>query len=405
MMTSPFAKSIFDQSEIVSVARPTNELTLSERALFMTKFIRILSFAIAAMLPAVATAENSLTKEKSQTKETVIDSIGIVWGMAQLPSGEFLLTDRSGSLTLFDAKGQNPQVINNVPKVRSSGQGGLLDVVLHPDYAENGWLYLSYSSVEKGSNGSNTAIMRAQLKKSELVNKQVIYKASPTTKSRHHYGSRIAFDREGFLYFSIGDRGARDVNPQDLSKDGGKIYRIHDDGQIPKDNPFVDQKGAKPAIYAYGNRNPQGMAMNPATGIIWAHEHGPKGGDEINIIAKGKNYGWPVISYGINYSGTKFTDLTEKDGMEQPVWYWDPSIAPSGMAFVTSDKYPDWKGHLLVGSLKFNYLVLCKLEGNKVVSQEIVYKGIGRVRDVREMPDGYIYVATEGNKLERLIHQ
>ena len=193
------------------------------------------------------------------------------------------------------------------------------------------------------------------------------------------------------------------MNPQDIGRDGGKIYRLHDDGRIPADNPFVGVSGAKEAVYSYGHRNPQGMDLHPITGEIWTHEHGPKGGDEVNIIKKGANYGWPVISYGVNYSGTSFTDLTEKEGMEQPVHYWVPSIAPCGMAFVTGDKFPAWKNQLLVGSLKFNYVELLKLDGNKVVGREKIADGIGRVRNVRVGPNGYIYIALEGQGIVRLL--
>ncbi|MEM7381907.1 MAG: PQQ-dependent sugar dehydrogenase, partial [Bacteroidota bacterium] len=215
-------------------------------------------------------------------------------------------------------------------------------------------------------------------------------------------GSRLEFDNEGYLYFSIGDRGARDENPQDIRRNGGKIYRIHDDGRIPEDNPFVGTEGAVEAAFTYGNRNPQGMAKNPATGAIWIHEHGPRGGDEINIVQKGLNYGWPVITYGINYSGTPITDITEKEGMEQPIYYWVPSIGPSGMTFVNSDKFPDWNGNLLVGSLAFQYLERLVLEDNKVTYREKLMEDIGRVRNVRQGPDGLIYVAVEGKGIYKL---
>jgi len=205
------------------------------------------------------------------------------------------------------------------------------------------------------------------------------------------------------LYISSGDRGDRDVNPQRLDRDAGKIHRINSDGSIPNDNPFVGQKDANPSIFSYGHRNPQGMAMHPVTGDIWTHEHGPKGGDEINIIRKGANYGWPVISFGVNYSGSSFTELTEKEGMEPPQWYWVPSIAPSGMTFVTSDIYPDWKGKIIVGSLKFAYLVALELEGDKVLRQEILFPGIGRVRNVMQGADGYIYVATDGAGIFKIV--
>jgi len=245
--------------------------------------------------------------------------------------------------------------------------------------------------------------MRARLKGLKLTDKQLLYKASPNSKKTRHYGSRIAFDDAGYLYFSIGDRADRDNNPQDITRDGGKIYRLHDDGRIPKDNPFTAVKDAKQAIYSYGHRNPQGLAFNPWRKEIWAHEHGPKGGDEVNIIRKGVNYGWPVITYGRNYIGTKITDLTHKEGMAQPLLYWTPSIAPSGMTFVTSDKYPKLKGHLLVGSLKFGYVEWLELAGDKVKAQHKLFEGIGRVRNVKQLDDGFIYIAVEGDAIYRVI--
>jgi glucose/arabinose dehydrogenase len=340
------------------------------------------------------------TQIQAKDSEVVISDVNVPWGMLQLSPTQWLVSEREGELLLFDLVTNKKHKITNLPEISDRGQGGLLDLELHPNYKTNGWIYFSYSSPDGDGWGSNTAIMRAKIKDYQLISKELIYKAVPNTMKGQHFGSRIEFDRDGFLYFSVGDRGDRDSNPQDLERDAGKIYRLHDDGRIPKDNPFT--KNSKPAIYSYGHRNPQGMAMHPVTGEIWTHEHGPKGGDEINIIAKGKNYGWPVISYGVNYIGTKFTDLTHKEGMEQPAWYWVPSIAPSGMTFVTSDKYPKWKGQLLVGSLKFGYLVLCKLENNKVVSQQIVHEGIGRTRNVKQMPDGYIYAAVEGKGIVRL---
>ncbi|WP_444995953.1 PQQ-dependent sugar dehydrogenase [Aliikangiella sp. IMCC44359] len=358
----------------------------------------ILLFSILISSPAF-----SQKQSHSYSLKTVITGINVPWGMVQLPDGNFLVTERAGNLYYVDIKSNKNHKVEGLPDIQSRGQGGLLDIELHPDYATNGWIYFSYSSSQGSGSGSNTAIMRAKLKGMTLVDKQQIYKATPNSRKTQHFGSRIEFDKDGFIYFSIGDRGKRDVNPQNITLDGGKIYRLHDDGRVPKDNPFINHQQAKTAIYSYGHRNPQGMEMNPVTGDIWVHEHGPKGGDEINIIKKGKNYGWPVISYGVNYSGSKFTELTKKDGMEQPIWYWVPSIAPSGMTFVTSDKYPDWQGNLIVGSLKFSQLVLCRIKEGKVFNQAILFKGIGRVRNVKQMPDGYIYVATENNKIVQIV--
>lgn len=336
------------------------------------------------------------------TAELLIDEIPIPWGMAFLPDGSMLVTEISGDLIHF--KDGKKTMVSNVPKVYKRGQGGLLDVAIHPDYENNGWIYLSYASDEGDEKGGNTALMRAKLKDNALVNNEVLYKATPNTTKGQHFGSRIVFDNDGYLFLSIGERGDRDTNPQDLTRDGGKIYRFNDDGSIPEDNPFVGKEGAKTAIYSYGHRNPQGLAKNPITGEIWDNEHGPQGGDEINIIAPGANYGWPLVTYGINYSGTPITDKTEMEGMTQPIHYWVPSIAPSGMAFVSSDAYgADWKGSVLVGSLKFQYLERLAMDGNKVTKREKLMADLGRVRDVREGPDGLIYVAVEGKGVYKLV--
>ncbi len=349
--------------------------------------------------------KSSIIAETSQQidfkTEVVISDLSIPWGMAFLPDGSMLITEKSGELIHF--KNDKKIIIKGLPDIKVQGQGGLLDIKLHPDYENNGWIYISYVSSEGEGSGANTAIMRAKLVGDKLINRELLYKASPNSKKGQHFGSRIEFDDKGYLYFSIGDRGSRDVNPQDLTKDGGKIYRLNDDGSIPSDNPFVNKAGAKKAIYSYGHRNPQGMIKHPKTGEIWTHEHGPRGGDEINIIKKGKNYGWPKISYGINYSGTSFTDHTSLFGMEQPLFYWVPSIAPSGFAIVSSDKYPAWKGDLLVGSLKFQYLERLILKNNQVIKREKLLEGMGRVRSVRQAPDGYIYVGIENVGIVKII--
>ena len=338
---------------------------------------------------------------KNYKLEVVASDIAIPWGMAWLPDGTMLVTEKSG--VLFHIKNGAKTEVKNVPKVYARGQGGLLDIVLHPNYAKNGWIYITYSSDEGEGTGGNTKLIRAKLLDGSLTQIESLYKATPNTTKGQHFGSRIVFDNDGYLYFSIGERGEEFVNPQDLKRDGGKIYRLNDDGSIPKDNPFVGQAGVKEAIYTYGNRNAQGIAKNPITGAIWAHEHGPKGGDEINIIKKGANYGWPIVTYGIDYDGTQITAETEKKGIEKPIYYWVPSIAPSGMAFVTGDKYPDWKGHLLVGSLKFQYLELVKLNGNEVIGRQKIATDVGRLREVRQGPDGFIYMGVEGTGIVKII--
>lgn len=339
--------------------------------------------------------------EINYTFETVASDIAVPWGITWLSDGAMLVTERSGAI--YHIKDKTKTEIKNVPKVVARGQGGLLDIAAHPDYANNGWIYITYSSDEGEENGAHTQLIRAKLEGQSLVQIQTLYKATPNTSKGHHFGSRIAFDKDGFLYFTVGDRGNHPENPQDINRDGGKIYRLHDDGRIPTDNPFVDVKGAKAAVYSYGHRNPQGMAKHPVSDKIWIHEHGPKGGDEINILKKGANYGWPVITYGIDYNGSIISNLTQKEGMEQPIYYWTPSIAPSGMAFVTSDKYPNWKGHLLVGSLSFQYLELVKLDGENVIGRQKIADGIGRLRDVRQGPDGFIYIAVEGKGIIKIV--
>lgn len=341
------------------------------------------------------------TSEYTYDHEVVVPDLEIGWGFAFLPDGSMLITEKSGELIHFK-NGEKTQVAG-APEVYLRGQGGFLDVFLHPDFESNGWIYFTYASSEGEGDGGNTALMRAKLQDGQLVEKEVLYKAEPNTTQGVHFGSRIAFDNDGYLYFTIGDRGNRDENPQDLTRDGGKTYRLNDDGSIPDDNPFTDQEGAKHAVYSYGHRNAQGMAIHPQTGEIWLHEHGPQGGDEINIVEKGANFGWPVVSYGINYDGSSFTDQTEGPDYVSPIHYWDPSIAPSGMAFVTSDRYPELQGDLLVGSLKFQYIEHLEMDGQTVNGRNKLLEGIGRIRDLREGPDGFIYASVEGLGIVKLL--
>ncbi|MFD0989799.1 PQQ-dependent sugar dehydrogenase [Mariniflexile jejuense] len=370
-----------------------------KHGLFILSIIFMSCFACAQQTESTVKAEDPTTI--NYTTELVVSDINIPWGIAFLPDGSMLITEKAGELIHF--KNGTKTSILGVPEVYVRGQGGFMGIKLHPNYETNGWIYFAYASAEGEGDGGNTAIMRGKLKDNTLVDKELLYKASPNSKRGQHFGSRIEFDNDGYLYFSIGERGEGSLNAQDITRDCGKIYRLHDDGRIPEDNPFVNVPNAKKAIYTYGNRNPQGLIKNPFTEEIWEHEHGPKGGDEINIIQKGKNYGWQVISYGINYDGTSFTDISEKEGMEQPLFYWVPSIAPSGMDFITSDRYPDWKGDLLVGSLKFEYLERLVFENGKVVKREKLLEKIGRVRDIVQAPDGYIYVAVEGKGIFKII--
>ena len=338
---------------------------------------------------------------KNYRFETVVDGINNPWGMAFLPDGSMLVTEKSGTLTHV-IKGKKTEV-KNLPAVYNRGQGGLLDIVLHPDYVKNGWIYITYSSTEGEGTGGNTQLIRAKLENESLTQIEYLYKCGPNTTKGQHFGSRIVFDNQGYLYFSAGERGNHFVNPQDITRDNGKIYRVNDDGSIPKDNPFVGKEKAKTAIYSYGHRNPQGLAIHPKTGAIWEHEHGPQGGDEINIIKKAANYGWPVVTYGIDYDNSVISNQQKKEGIENPIYYWAPSIAPCGMTFVTSDKYPDWKGHLLVGALKFQYLELVKLDGEKVIGRQKIATNIGRLRSVSQAPDGYIYIGVEGKGILKII--
>ncbi|TYC10672.1 PQQ-dependent sugar dehydrogenase [Bizionia gelidisalsuginis] len=325
--------------------------------------------------------------------EIVVPELNNPWGFVFLPDGSILITEKEGKLIHF--KNNTKKEVAGLPEIYVRGQGGLLDIVLHPNYKDNGWIYFSYASPKGKDNGGNTAIMRAKLKNNTLTNTQLLYKAEPNSAKSEHFGSRIVFDADNYMFFSIGERGERDINPQDLTRDCGKIYRLHDDGRIPEDNPFITMTNAKHAIYSYGHRNPQGMTLHPETGVLWSHEHGPKGGDEINIVKAGKNYGWPEVTFGKNYTGTTISETTEKEGMENPIHYWTPSIAPSGMAFITSNNYGDWKGSLLVGSLKFQYLDRCVIKNNKVIKEERLLDKIGRVRSINQGPDGMIYVGVE----------
>lgn len=331
--------------------------------------------------------------------DTVATGLKVPWSMAFLPNGDMLVTERMGQLRLIQKGKLSPEPIKGLPEIVAKGQGGLLDIILHPKYKENGWIYFSYSSPAKDGEegkGSNTALMRAKLKGNTLTDQQLVFKAGPNVTTNHHYGGRIAFDRAGFLYLTIGERGQQD-EAQKLVNFQGKVIRLNDDGTVPKDNPFAGKADAKPEIYSYGHRNPQGLILNPTTGDLWEHEHGPQGGDEVNIIRRGANYGWPVITFGIGYDNSIISNDTAKVGMEQPVIYYKPSIAPCGMTFITSAKFEDWKGNLLIGSLKFNYIKRCVIKNNKVVSQETIFENIGRVRDLKEGPDGNIYVAIESS--------
>ncbi|TLU92446.1 PQQ-dependent sugar dehydrogenase [Dyadobacter sediminis] len=339
--------------------------------------------------------------EASLQVDTVATGLTMPWASALLPNGDLLVTERGGKLRLVQKGKLDPQEISGIPEVYYKGQGGLLDIALHPDYKSNGWIYISYSSPkaageEGDDNGANTALIRAKLKDHALTDIQPLFKAIPNVKANVHFGGRIVFDKKGYVFLSLGERGQKE-NSQNLGRDQGKVVRLHEDGKIPTDNPFVKTEGARPEIWTYGHRNPQGMIIHPTTGVIWEHEHGPQGGDELNIIEKGKNYGWPLITYGIDYDNSIISKDTARAGLEQPVTFWRPSIAPCGMTFISNDKFKEWKGDLIVGSLKFMYLQHLVVKGNKVTSREIIFDKIGRVRDVRQGWDGNIYVVLENS--------
>ena len=337
----------------------------------------------------------AIAEEKTSFKvTTLVEGLEHPWAMAFLPDNRILISERPGRLRLVEKGRLHPHAITGLPEIAAEGQGGLLDVVLHPDYQDNGWIYFSYSADDV--DGIGTEVARARLEGMKLTNMEIIFRVEKKSEGGRHFGSRLVFDRDNYLYISVGERGDR-PRAQDVNDHAGSIIRLHDDGRVPKDNPFVGQRNAKPEIYSYGHRNPQGMTLQPKTGAVWTHEHGPQGGDEINIIQSGKNYGWPVITYGVNYGwGTEIGEGTKKQGMEQPLYYWDPSIAPSGMTFYEGDKFPQWQGNLFVGSLKFQLLVRLELQNNKVIKEERLLAGeYGRIRDVRNGLDGYLYLLTD----------
>jgi len=329
--------------------------------------------------------------------ETFADGFDIPWGMAFLPNKDLIVSDRNGSLWLVDYKSKTRTQIIGVPKVRYKGQGGLLDVQVHPDFISNNFIYIGFTSyLKREKNKTFTSIVRARLENNSLTDQKIIYKADDIYYSSNtvHYGTRIVFDKKGYLYFSIGDRGKRN-QAQLLNYPNGKIHRLHDDGSIPKNNPFIQEKNAIKSIWTYGNRNPQGLAIHPVSSTIFETEHGPRGGDELNILMSGNNYGWPEITYGKNYSGTTITKYTHKKDMEQPVIHWTPSIAVCGIDFYDGELFKNWENNLLVSSLKFENLYRLEIEDSKVAQQEIIYRAGSRIRDVETGPEGFIYLALE----------
>lgn len=342
-----------------------------------------------------STSSGTLVSSEKQTfqVDTISKALTNPWGMAFLPDGRILVTERiKGEILIVKDGKLLDEKIEGVPAVFAQGQGGLLDIILHPDYATNGWIYISYA--KPGEGGGGTTIARTKLEGNKLTGLEELFSAQPFTDAGVHFGGRIVFDGKGHMFVSSGERGTKE-NAQNLGNHLGKVLRLTDDGKVPADNPFVNDKNAKPEIWSYGHRNPQGLVYDNATGILYDVEHGPKGGDELNRAEKGKNYGWPVITYGINYDGTPITEIQQKEGMEQPLRYWVPSIAPSGMVMVTSDLFPNWKNNFLVGALAHTHVARVEMNDGKYVKEEKLLDKIGRVRAVSQSPDGFIYVATE----------
>ena len=319
------------------------------------------------------------------------------WSLAFLPDGRLLVTEKAGNLRIVKDGKLDPQPVAGLPEVTVHGQGGLMDVALHPKFADNGLVYLSYAA--RGGGGVSTEVARGRLAGHRLEDVRLVFRQLPKSNRGQHFGSRLVFDRQGFLYITLGDRGemARAQKPDDHA---GSVIRLHDDGRVPADNPFAGKPGWKPEKYTLGNRNQQGAALHPLSGALWTHEHGPQGGDEVNRIRAGANYGWPVITYGVNYGiGTRIGEGTARPGMEQPLHKWVPSIAPSGMAFYTGDRFPKWRGDLFVGALRAELLVRLRFDGTQFLHEERLLRGeLGRIRDVRTGPDGLIYLLTDGSR-------
>jgi len=331
---------------------------------------------------------------------TVADGFVVPWSIAFLPDGDMLVTERDGRLRIVRDGMLLPDPVEGIPEVVARGQGGLLEVLPHPDFATNRLIYISYSKATGNSPGGTTMVIRGTFENDRFTMTDEIFEAA--SEGNGHYGCKLAFDDEGYLFLTVGDRQARPAGDlaahpaQDISNHHGVIVRLHDDGSIPDDNPFVGQVGARPEIWTYGHRNPQGLAIQPGTGAVWSTEHGPQGGDEVNVSTPGANYGWPVIGYGVNYrSGSAIHEATHMEGMEQPLHIWVPSIGASGLAFYTGDKFPEWQGNLLAGGLAGQRIDRLTVEDGRIVASETILQGMGRVRDIRQGPDGLIYVALE----------
>ena len=356
-------------------------------------------FLILALLltPAVANAQAIQTSAGELRVDTIAKDLSHPWGLQFLPDGRMIVTERDGDIRIVAKDGKMSPPLAGAPKVLARGQGGMLDIALDRNFASNQTIYFCFADQVDG--GGQAALARAKLDagdKPKLTDVKVIFRQEGPPSSGNHYGCRIAQAPDNNLFLAVGEHFSHRDQAQNLGNHLGKVIRVAPDGAVPKDNPFVGKQGAKPEIWSYGHRNPQGLAINPASGQLWEQEHGPRGGDEINIVAKGKNYGWPVIGYGVDYSGAKIHEGTQKAGMEQPIKYWVPSIAPSGMAFYNADLIPKWKSSLFNGALVFKGIVRLALDGNKVTGEERIELG-ERIRDVRQGPDGALYLLTDSS--------
>jgi glucose/arabinose dehydrogenase len=362
------------------------------------KLVRLIVASV-ALAPTAAATQTFPSDAGNLNVETIARGLERPWALAFLPEGKMLVTERPGRLRIVTRDGQISPPVSGVPQVRASGQGGLHDVVLDRDFASNRTIYFCYA--EPASGGGRTAMARARLTDGEaarLDDVKVIFRQEGPLSSGNHYGCRIVQGRDGNLWLTMGDHFTYRDEAQNLANHLGKIVRVTPDGAVPRDNPFVGRKDAKPEIWSYGHRNSQGATLHPQTGRLWEHEHGPRGGDEVNIPLAGRNYGWPVIGYGVDYSGAKIHAATAKPRMEQPIKYWVPSIAPSGMAFYTGDLFPRWKGSLFVGALAGQLLVRLELDGEKVTKEERLLGNLdARIRDVRQGPDGAIWLVTDSS--------
>jgi aldose sugar dehydrogenase len=352
------------------------------------------------LLPLLASPAPGVAQQVENSEQhdfqivTLANGLEHPWSLAFLPDGGILVTERPGRLRLFSDGALQDDPVGGMPEVVARGQGGLLDVALHPDFADNRLVYLSYAG--SGEGGANTEVARGRFDGAALNDLEVIFRAEPKVGGGNHFGSRLLFADDGTLYVTLGDRYRYMKEAQNLDNHLGTVVRINDDGSVPDDNPFVGRGDARPEIFSYGHRNVQGLARQPGTETLWSHEHGPQGGDEVNVLTPGANYGWPAITYGIDYSGAIISEKTEAPGMEQPVVYWVPSIAPSGMAFYDGEAFPEWQGDLFVGALSHLHLRRLEIEDQEVVGQEELLAGLSeRIRDVRAGPDGFLYVLTD----------